>query len=115
MEIIINDKPVILKKLPLKKYVDLLKAVEELPKHFDKINGKSEKEILSNLPYLIENCAPDIYRIINIASNVDVTEVADNWGLDDLIIVLEGIFTVNNYSQIYNKIKKLSAHLGEKK
>ena len=106
-QIVINEKLITVSKLPLKKYAELLGAFQELPKHFDLINGKTQEEIVMNLPSLISQCYPDIVRVLTIATTLTPEEV-DLMGLDDLAEVVTAILEVNNYSAIYEKIKKIN-------
>ena len=108
MDIQVNGKPVSVDKLPLKKYADLLASFEELPKHFNLIDGKTNEEILQNLPALISKCYPDIVRVLKVATSLTDDQI-DAMGLDDLIQVLTAIFEVNRYGQVYEQIKKLTA------
>lgn len=107
-EILINGELVIVAKLPLKKYAELLGAFEELPKHLDLVSNKSQAEVLTNLPQLLSVCYPDVVRILTIATTLTAEKV-DAMGLDDLASVVEAILEVNNYAEIYNKIKKINA------
>lgn len=107
-ELTINERVVTVSKLPLRKYADLFGAFEELPKHLHLINGKTNEEILQNLPILIKNCYPDIVRILTIATDMEEYEV-DEMGLDDVILVVTAIMEVNEYQRVYDNIKKLAA------
>ena len=103
----VNDQPLTIKKLPLGNYVDLIKAIKELPKHFDKI--KTEKDIIENLPYLLSECAPDIFGIIHVATGLDTAYIENELGMDDLVEIISAVLAVNNYSKIYDKVKKALA------
>lgn len=102
----INDQPLVIKKIPLGKYADILKSVKELPKHFDKINGKSDKEIIENLPFLISECMPDIVSVIHVTTGLESSYIETELGVDDLIEIFTALLSVNNYGKIYEKIKK---------
>lgn len=104
----INGKDVVVKKLALKKYAELLAAFEELPKHLNLIQGKSQDEVLVNLPKLLSTCYPDIVRVIRISTDLTEEEI-DAMGLDDFVNLITVSLRVNNYSQIYENIKKMTA------
>lgn len=108
MDIQVNGKMIVVNKLPLKKYADLLASFQELPKNFALIDGKSNDEIIQNLPQIISKCYPDIVRVLKIATTLTDDEI-DNMGLDDLIEVLTAIVAVNRFGEVYEKIKKLTA------
>lgn len=104
----INGKDVIVRKLPLKKYAELLGAFEELPKHLNLIDGKNNAEIVQNLPVLISTCYPDVVRVIKVATDMTDEEI-DAMGLDDFIAVIEAASRINKFSEIYARIKKIIA------
>jgi hypothetical protein len=106
--IIINEKSIPISKLPLRKYAEVLSAIEELPKALQLVSGKTQDEILQNLPLLISTCYPDISRLISIVTGLTSTEV-DELGLDDFVKIVEAFLSVNNYSYIYDTIKKMGA------
>lgn len=106
--ITVNGKSLTIRKLPLRKYADLIGAFQEFPKHFHLVNGKSNDEILSSLPLLIRNCYADIVQIIHVATDLPIEEV-NELGLDDLVKIIEAILIVNNYQEVYATIKKMAA------
>jgi hypothetical protein len=113
IDLVINDKLVVIKKLPLKKYADLLAAFKELPQHFDLFEGKSTDEIVQNLPIIITTAYPDAVRIIQIATDMNEEDI-EAMGLDDLVQIIEALMKVNNYSSVYSAIKKMMAQMKEK-
>jgi hypothetical protein len=104
----INEKQVTIRKLPLRRYADLLAAFQELPLHINEFQGVKETDLVSKLPQLISTCYPDVVRVLQIITELTPQEV-DEMGLDDLTDILEAFFTVNNYSKIYEAIKKVIA------
>lgn len=104
----INGKQVTVSKLPLKRYAELFAAFQNLPKTIDLVSGKSQAEIVTNLPLLIQQCYPDVVSILTIASSLTPDDV-DSMGLDDFAEIVTAILEVNNYSAIYDKIKKIVA------
>lgn len=108
--VILDEKPLVIKRLPLGKYVELLKSIKELPKHFGELNNKSNEEILKNLPTLISQCMPDIIALVHVSTGIDSEYIEKEMGIDELIDVVGAIFEVNNYAKVYEKIKKAIAH-----
>ena len=104
----INGKPVLIRKLALKKYADLFGALEELPKHIDLIKGKTNEEILALLPKLINLCYPDVVRILRVTTDME-DEAIDSMGIDDFVSVLMALNDVNKFGQVFANIKKMTA------
>lgn len=108
-ELTINGNVVIVEKLPLRKYAELLKALQELPKYVNDFEGKSNDQIFTMLPSIIGNCYPDIVRILKVATNIQTDEEIDAMGLDDLVLVLQALLEVNNFKTVFGTIKKIMA------
>lgn len=109
----VNGKDVIIRKIPLKKYPELIAAFEELPKHFKELSGKKNEEILAMAPQLIGVCYPDVARVFAVATNLPTEEI-DGMGLDDAVKIVEALMEVNDFSYIIDKVKKMIAHQGIK-
>lgn len=107
----VNGKQVTIDKLPLKRYAELLAAVQELPQHVELFKGKTESDLLQMLPELVTTAYPDVSRVIQVVTQLSQEEV-DKMGLDDLVAILEAFFEVNNYSKIYEAIKKVMTRTG---
>lgn len=104
-----DDTTVPINKLPLGKYSDVLKALTELPKQFDKfksITSLSNNDFIAILPSLIGECMPDLIRIVKIATDLPEEKI-QNLGIDEFTEIVIAIYTVNNYQAVYEKLKKL--------
>lgn len=93
-------------KLPLGKYAELLKALEKLPGELNSLSGLSNEKIIPQIPTIIGNSFPDIIKLFTIATDLTEEEVKDKLGLDEAVEVFLAIFEVNNYKEIFEKIKK---------
>jgi hypothetical protein len=96
------------KQLPIVKYANLLNAINELPAKFQDFDKKNKEEIFKTLPSLISSCLPQFINIISIATDLKKEEV-EKLSLNEFVDVIIGIIEVNNYSEIFNKIKKALA------
>ena len=103
-----ENRKVIVKKLPLGKYVELLKAIKELPKHVEGLQGADNSTILQKLPEIIAVSLPAFVGIITIATDLTPEEVND-MGLDEVVDVVLAIIEVNKYKEVFDKIKKAVA------
>jgi len=108
-EIILDSgKKVEIKKLPLKKYAELLQAIQELPKHIGDLDKLTPTQILEKLPFLIGVAYPDIVQVTIIATDLPKEEV-EELGLDELTDLFGAFFEVNNYSKVIDNLKKMFA------
>jgi hypothetical protein len=99
---------VVVKKLPLKKYAELLQAIEELPKTLKSMQGMDTETIMQQIPLLVANALPDVIRIICIATD-SKKETIEEMGLDEVVEIITAISEVNNYAKVFDSIKKLTA------
>lgn len=107
--ITLDDKEIEVKKLPIGEYAGILKAIQELPKQLKTIENLNSQTILETLPLLIGSCLPDVVRIVSIAVKLPEKEVSE-MGLAEILKLVEAIYTVNNYTDVYEMLKKALAH-----
>jgi len=100
------------KKLPLKKYAELLKQLKKLPQHLSNLEGVSNEEIFSMLPEIIADALPDFIGVIEVATELKADEI-EELGMDEVVDVILAVFEVNKYAKIYNKLKKTMAQAKE--
>ena len=106
---------VAIKKLPLGKYVELIKAIKQLPKRIPELSGLSFDEVLNKLPSLIEDAYPDFIEILMIATPLTKEDLESDWfGLSEAVDAILAVVEVNNYREIFEKIKKATARPDEK-
>ena len=103
-----NDKNIKIAKLPLKKYVDLLKGLQELPKHLSSLSGVSNEEILVKLPMILADAMPDVVRVLSIATDLTDEEIYE-LPLDEVVEVFMAVIEENKFAQIYERLKKVTA------
>lgn len=95
-------------KLPIGKYAELLKAIKELPKHVKGFENKPNDEIFAMLPNVIGEALPDFIEILTIATPLKKEDV-EQMGLDEVTRVVVAIVEVNNFREVYDNIKKVTA------
>lgn len=100
------------KKLPLGKVIDLLNAVERLPKEVANIDKMGEDEILENIATLIAASLPKFVGVI--ARAIDdqvVTEkvILEEFGIVEAVDTIYAILEVNNIFGIMQTLKKVQA------
>jgi hypothetical protein len=103
----INDKDVVVKKLPLGKYAEVISALDKLPQTLGSIDKVSTEKVLSLLPKMISESFPELVRILSIASDVPEKELTDEYGLDDITVLLKAIFEVNNFELVKKNVQGL--------
>lgn len=96
------------KKLPLGKYAELLKAVHELPKNLGGLDKMTNDQLFEKLPFLIATSLPDLMGILAIATDLKAEEI-NEMGLDEAVKVIVAVIEVNNYRNVFENIKKVVA------
>lgn len=105
-----NGKILEVKQLPLRRYAELLKALQNLPKQLGNITSLGNDELFDQLPLLIANSFPDLLNILPIATDLTKEEIdSDDFGLKDATSVVLAVMEVNDYKAIFEQIKKAMA------
>ncbi len=102
----LEHRELIVKKLPLGKYAELLKALEKLPLQFNSLSGLKNEQLIPKIPSLIGECFPDIVKLFTIATDLTPEECENTIGLSEATDVFMAIIEVNDYKSIFEKIKK---------
>ncbi len=100
---------IIIAKLPIGRYAELLAAIQELPKKFKGFTELKTEEIVAIIPQLIGECLPDVLRIIQVSTTLEMEQI-NALGLSEVVEILVTIFEVNNYQKVFEQIKKVVAH-----
>lgn len=103
-----NNKTVTITKLPLKKYTELLRGLQELPKHISGLEGLTNEQIFAKLPEIIAAAMPDVVNILSVTTDLKAEEIYD-LPLDEVIDLFMAIIEENQFAKIYDKIKKATA------
>lgn len=108
----ISDREVEVRELPLGDYAKLLETIDQIPKHLDKLTGlKDESELLMEVPRLVAACTKDFAKIISLSSNLTVEEIETSIGLAGATELVYEIIKINDYSLVWQNIKKVMAQL----
>ena len=114
MKIKLENKTIEVSKLPLGKYAELLKALEELPKVLADMGDIDNDKLIKLLPSIIAKSLPDFVRMICIATPLEEDEV-NLISLDEAVDIVLAVVKVNNYQGIFDKVKNLKAQTPETK
>lgn len=109
IKIKLDDRELIIKKLPIGKYAELLKKLQNLPKNIQSLPSLDKDVIIERLPVLIASSEDDFYTIIEIATDLKRDEIVE-LSLNEVVDVVLGVIEVNKYKEIIDKIKKATAH-----
>ena len=101
----LENKSITVKKLPIKKYADLVKQIQNLPKVFATVNGKTSEEIVTLLPNLVETSLDDVVSIIANAVDMPKAEV-EELGFSEVTSLFIAVIEVNQYAEAIEKLKK---------
>lgn len=105
----LEDREVEVSKLPIGEYADLLKAIKNLPKHFNNLENLKIDDIVLMLPEIAGDSMPDLINIVAIATKLPADEVG-KMGLDEIIKLVEAVYQVNNFAGVIEVLKKALAH-----
>ncbi len=103
----LEHRDLIVKKLPLGKYAELLKALEKLPQELNSLSNLDNEQLLPRIPVVIGECFPDVIKLFTIATDLTEEECQEKIGLDEAVEVFVAIYEVNNYKAIFDKVKKI--------
>lgn len=103
-----NGNTATVSKLPLKRYVELLKSIQELPKHLIGFDGLPNEQILAKLPTVVAEAMPEIVHILSLASDLKEEEIYE-LPLDEVVEVFAAVIEENKFTQIVDRIKKATA------
>lgn len=105
IEVKLENRTLVVQKLPLKKYADLLNALQKLPTHLSGLDKVSNEKLIEMLPSIIADSFEDIVAVFTVATDLKKEEV-EEMGLDEATDVFVAVMEVNDYRNIYEKVKK---------
>lgn len=103
---LINGKEIIVEKLKLSKYADVLNVLESIPQLINDLPNTDDDQILSAIPKLIAKALPEVVKILEIATPLTFEELLD-LGLDEATDLLLEVIEVNNIGRVAENLKKL--------
>lgn len=117
-EIVVNTEngEVKVKKLPLRGYVDLFKAIQSMTQEVVQLFEQDDSVLKDNAKLIsvlapIAMQAPDrVADILALTSNKD-NEFFLELGLDDVLEVLAAALEANNYQKVLDALKKVGAQV----
>lgn len=114
-----ENGPVVVKKLALIDYADLLRSLKKLPQEFGKfIEGNSEADLKNNdtvfaaLPTIIAEAIPEFAAILASVTDKD-SEFIQELDLADSLDILAAALSLNDYKRIVDSVKKIMARKPE--
>jgi hypothetical protein len=108
------EKEITIKKFPIKKYVDVIKKIKNLPKLLNIFDGASQEELFIKLPEIIEQCYEDVIVILSIAVELPTDEI-EKLPLDEIVDLTFSFIEVNKYFNMIDKVKKNLEKMKSKK
>jgi hypothetical protein len=108
------EKLITVTRLPIIKYVELLKLLKELPKHLKNADKFTSADFLEQLPNLLAVALPEVLAILSVAINEKLTVAQlETLGVDEITSLSLAVFEANNYTEVFNKIKKVTAQTSQ--
>ena len=108
IKIKLDNKTIEISKLAIGKYAELLKALKEIPKKIAGMDKATPDQILEMLPNIISDSLPEAINILTIATPLTSEELY-GLGLDEIVRVCLAVYEVNNYKDIFEQVKKVTA------
>lgn len=105
---------VVVHKMPLSDYAELLRALDKLPQHIGKlVNDKGGKEVsreqlLMMLPSLAADSLEELAAVLSVPTDKDAKFVMQLDGAD-VVDLLDAILEVNQFERIVSAVKKMLA------
>ncbi len=110
IKIELDNTTITIEKLPLGKYAEVLTLLNQLPEKIGGLENLTSDEILRKLPSIIANSLPEAVSILSVATGMTV-EAVNALGLDEVVKLAIGVYEVNNYRDIIERIKKAARPL----
>lgn len=104
----LDGKTLVVKQLPLRRYAELLEAIQNLPKSLGGFEKLTNDDLFNQLPLLVSKSLPDVLKMLTIATDLKQEEI-DELGLSDAIKIVVAVVEVNDYRSVYEQIKKAMA------
>ena len=82
--------------------------MRELPKHLKGFDNTSNDALFEQLPNLIAVATPEFIDMLVVATDLKKEQV-EQLGLDETVNLVIAVLEVNNYKEVYAKIKKALA------
>jgi len=110
-EVVIGDKTIVVKKLPLRRITVLLQAVGKLPEEITGITDMKPDEVVANMATMLAVALPKIADVLVEAIDKQITAdfLLDEAGFDEALELVTVILEVNNVAGIIDRLKKLQA------
>lgn len=102
------DEVVIVEPIPLGKYPELLRSIEKLPQHLSDFGSMSEDQIVAKLPNIIAESYSDVSKLLSIVTNLSEDQIS-RLSLDEATDIVLAIIEVNQFTNIFGKVKKALA------
>lgn len=106
----LDNKTVTIEKMPLGKYAEVLTLINQLPEKIGGLENLTSDEIFKKLPSIIATSLPEVVNILSVATGLTV-EAVNALGLDEVVKLTVGVYEVNNYRDIIERIKKAARPL----
>lgn len=112
----IGGREITIKKLPLRKLVNLLSVLKELPDDLRNqvmnLDNLADDSFVSSIPEIVSLAMPEFAKVVvRAVDDEQITEevLLDEFGLDEDMELIYQLLEVNNIAGIADKIKKVQA------
>lgn len=116
LEVQTSEGPVVVKKLAMQDYAELLRALKKLPGELGKLVGDNSDESLRDTAYLTEvlppiiaDAIPEFCAVLSVATDKDTNFHLTQLDLADNIDIFATALQLNDYQRIAAAVKKIMA------
>lgn len=103
---IINNQEIAIKPLPIKRYAELLEILDTIPELINEITNTPDEEVISKLPKFIRQNLNEFIKIVSIGLGIALEEV-EQYSLLDIVKAVQEIIIVNQFTEVWEEIKKV--------
>jgi len=104
----IDEKNIEIQKLPIGKYPEVIRLAKDIFSFFSKFDTIDNETLIAQLPTLIETNIPTFIKLLSITTPLKEEELAE-YGLYEFVELTLAVVEVNQYIDIYNRLKKVTA------
>ncbi|MBU9714416.1 hypothetical protein [Evansella tamaricis] len=119
-KVTVAGQKVEIRKFTMRKFAELMLALEHLPGKLkgqftkEELESFSNEQLLTKFPLLFATAQDDVFELVSVASGVD-KELLNNADPVEFMGVIETILELNNVKAIVDKVKNLITVLRNKK
>lgn len=114
-KIIVNGKTIVIKKLVLGNYAEMIGCIKEIPKILGNLKDINDEKVMEKFPQMFRLAFYELIDVLSIASGVSKKELTTEYDLEDTTLLLKTILEVNSLDEIRKNVSGLLSLIQGKK